>query len=100
MRKPLIKALLAELYIITVVLLIQYGITSEDAPESIFMPIMMLSLFVLSVTVMGYLFFAEPIRFYLENKKKEAVGFFLKTVAAFATITVLMILVWILFFAQ
>jgi len=44
----------------------------------------MLSLFVLSAAIMGYLFLSEPLQLFLENKKQEAVTFFAKTVGIFA----------------
>lgn len=98
MKKPLIKALSAELYIIGIVLFIQYGLASRDVPENVFVPIMMLSLFVLSVAVMGYLFFAEPLQLYLSGQRKPAISFFIKTVSAFAGITALIISGYIVIF--
>ena len=47
----------------------------------------LLSLFVLSAAVMGYIFFYQPTQLYLAGKHKEAVNMFLKTVGFFATIT-------------
>jgi len=47
----------------------------------------MLSLLVLSVTVMGYLFILVPVQLYIDGAKKEAVSFFLRTVGWFAAIT-------------
>ena len=94
MKKPFINALLAELYIATIVSVIQYGIAPKDAPDNILIPIMMLSLFVLSAAVMGYLFLAEPLQLYLNNKKKEAVSFFMQTVATFAGTTALILILW------
>jgi hypothetical protein len=44
----------------------------------------MLSLFVLSAAVMGYLFLSEPITLLVENRKREAVIFFAKIVGFFA----------------
>jgi hypothetical protein len=44
----------------------------------------MLSLFVLSAAVMGFLFLSEPLYLLVENKKKEAIIFFAKIVVFFA----------------
>lgn len=49
----------------------------------------MLSLFVLSVTVMGLLFLGKPLTLYLDGQKKEAVRFFFSTVGIFAGLTLL-----------
>ena len=40
----------------------------------------------------GYFFFFQPIQLYLDGEKKQAVNLFLKTLAAFAGITVLFLL--------
>lgn len=98
-KKPFINALLAELYIVAIVSIIQYGFASSDAPETILAPIMMLSLFVLSAAVMGYLFLLQPIQLYLDGKKKEAIAFFTQTLATFAGITALTFILWIVLFA-
>lgn len=83
-----IHALLAEVYIVAVVFLIRYGIASFDTPDdTILAPIAMLSLFVLSAAVMGYLFLSKPIQLYLDGEKKEAVNLFLSTIALFALVT-------------
>lgn len=93
-KKPFINAFLAEIYIVIVVLLINYA--SNGGEENIIIPIMMLSLFVLSAAVMGYLFLSDPIRFYLDGKKKEAVNFFLQTLATFAGITAVIFILWLI----
>ena len=65
-------------------------------PETILIPIAMLSLFVLSAAVMGYLFVAGPVQMYLEGQKKEGINLFIQTVMIFAGITLAMLA--ILFF--
>lgn len=59
--------------------------------ELLLIPIFMLSLLTLSVAVMGYLFLAAPVQLYLDGKKQEAVQYFLKTLGAFAGITVVLL---------
>jgi membrane protease YdiL (CAAX protease family) len=90
MKKPFVHALLAALYIVGIVLTINFvGSALKSQNETLIIPMTMLSLFVLSVAVMGYLFLSEPLRLFLENRKPEAVTFFAKTVAIFAGFVVI-----------
>jgi hypothetical protein len=86
-KNPILNAGAAILYITSLVSLLFYGPSLfnakfEDMP-AIFAPITMLSLFVFSTAVMGYLFLYEPILLILAGEKKEGTTLFLKTVAAF-----------------
>lgn len=81
---PFTNALAASIYIVGVVYLIQSFQGFSDKKETIFIPMFMLSLFVLSAAVMGFLFLYKPLHLYLDNHKKEALTFFLKTVGVFA----------------
>ena len=91
-KSPLLNALLATLYIQVVVLIIFYGGEyASEAPETILIPIAMLSLFVLSAAVMGYLFLSQPVQMFLGGQKQEAINLFLRTVAIFACITLLLL---------
>ncbi len=85
MKKPFLRAFGAAVYIVIIVLIV-WGIGSalKNQPDTIVIPMAMLSLFVLSAAVMGYLFLSEPLQFLLEGKKQEATFFFGKTVAFFA----------------
>ncbi len=87
MKKPFLYALVTAVYIVFIINAIDF-LTSNLSEEKIFIPIAMLSLFVLSVAVMGFLFFYEPINLYMENKKQEAVVFFGKMIGFFACFTV------------
>jgi len=91
-KKALTHAVLAEAYIVALVLLVQYGIAPADREETILIPIMMLSLFVLSAAVMGYLFLFQPAQLFIDGNKKQATTLFLSTVASFAVITGLVFL--------
>lgn len=85
MKKPFINALSAVLYIVFIVLAINSTNTFfPNTKETIVIPMTMLSLFVLSAAVMGYLFVAEPIYLLIEDKREEAITFFAKTVGFFA----------------
>ena len=86
-KKAILNAVLAELYIIALVWVMDNVIMETGLEDVILIPIMMLSLFVLSAAVMGYLFLYQPGTLFLEGKKREALQFFLKTVATFAAIT-------------
>ncbi len=87
-RSPFINALSATLYISVVASVMFYGSKFIGPVDTVIGPIAMLSLFVLSAAVMGYIFCFEPVRQYLEGEKEEAVKLFLKTVVYFALITV------------
>ena len=93
-RNPYANALLAGLYIVFVVLLITYGPAYvRDKPDTILAPMAMLSLLVFSVSLMGYLFFLQPVQMFLEGQKVEAVELFTKTLGAFAVITGIVLIV-------
>lgn len=95
-KNPFLNALAATAYI-TVIASIPSFASKMNIPEGgIMIPIFFLSLFVLSAALMGYFFVYQPIVLIIEGKQKEAVGLFLKTVAAFASITVAIILLWFL----
>jgi|SRR3989344_5018497 len=85
MKKPFLHALVAALYIVVIVFVVNF-VTSllQSESETIIIPMIMLSLFVLSAAVMGFLFLSEPLYLLMENKKKEAITFFVKVVGIFA----------------
>lgn len=91
MKKPIIHAAAAMGYIILLFLLLFFGISEPDTPDTVMMPIIMISLFVFSAAIMGYLFLAEPLMLYLDGKKTEAVQFFMYTVGSFGLFTLLAI---------
>jgi len=85
MKKPFLYASGAAVYIITLVSVGSFvGSFLENKEETIIIPITMLSLLVLSVAIMGFFFLSEPLYLLIENKKKEAIVFFAKTVGVFA----------------
>lgn len=89
---PLKSALLAALYIVGLVTMIYFAPTLFGPDDTIFAPMLMLSLFVLSAAIMGYLFLTRPLELFFEGKKQEAASHFLRTVAIFACIPVLFFL--------
>jgi len=87
-KNPIINALSASAYIIigvTVMTFVSQALRNK--PDTFFAPIVFLSLLTLSVAVMAYLFFYQPVMLFIEGKKKDAVSFFVKTVGIFAAIT-------------
>jgi len=95
MRKPFLFALSAALYIVLIVFAINV-VTSVLPGKTLIIPMVMLSLFVLSAAIMGYLFLSEPFHLYMDNHKKEAVSFFAKIVGFFACFVVLFLILLLL----
>jgi len=88
-HNPYLRAVFAAIYIIGVVLVMD-TVTSITGPEdNLLIPMTILSLFVLSASVMGYLFLYVPLQLYFDNKRQEGLVFFGKTVGAFALMFVL-----------
>ena len=83
MKNPYLNALIAAVYIGTLVLSAN-AVFSLKIEDNIFMPMAALSLFVLSAAIMGFLFVFRPLALYLEGEKQEALVFFGKTVVSFA----------------
>ena len=92
-KNPLINALGASAYIILVVSVMTF-ITKplQNKPDTFFAPITVLFVLTLSVAVMAYIFFYQPLQYFIEGKKKEAVNLFVKTVAIFAAITTVVLI--------
>lgn len=92
-RNPYINALVAGGYIVFIVLLITYGPTFvREKPDTIFAPMAMLSLFVLSAAFMAYTFFFQPVLMYVEGQRREAIELFTRTLLTFAAITGIVII--------
>lgn len=87
MKSPFLNAAMAATYIVGLVFFISNYVAQPDRVDSTLIPIAMLSLFVLSAAVMGYLFLYQPFALYFDEKRQEAVSFFLTTVATFAVFT-------------
>jgi len=87
-KNPFVNALSASAYIILGVTIMTFVTQPlRNKPDTFFAPIVFLSLLTLSVTVMAFLFFYQPLMLFIEGKKKEAVSLFVKTVGIFAAIT-------------
>jgi len=90
-KNPLINSFAALVYITTIASAMYYGPHIEGQVDSVFVPIAMISLLTLSVAVMGYLFFLQPVQLYLDGQKKEAANLLLKTILFFAGMTLLIL---------
>ena len=87
-KNPILNALCASAYIILVVSVMTFVTQPlKNKPDTFAAPIIVLSVLTLSVAVMAYLFFYQPLLLFIEGKKKEAVSLFTKTVGVFGVIT-------------
>ncbi|MFZ2152539.1 MAG: hypothetical protein WAV41_00580 [Microgenomates group bacterium] len=92
-KNPFINALCASGYILLVVCVMTF-VTSplRNKPDTFMAPLTVLSVLTLSVSVMAYLFFYQPLLLFIDGKKKEAVNLFIKTVGVFAIITTVVLI--------
>jgi hypothetical protein len=96
-RNPIINAFSASAYIILVVSVMTFVTKPlRNKPDTFFAPVTVLFVLTLSVSVMAFLFFYQPLLLFIEGKKKEAVNLFVKTVGIFATLTAIVLI--LLFF--
>lgn len=91
MKNPILNGLAAGAYIAGLVIISNYFAMKKTIEEpSVFIPMVMLSLLVFSVALMGVLFFFQPLKLFMDNKREEALAFFTKTLSTFV--------VWVLIF--
>lgn len=91
-NNPLINALSASVYIFFVVSIMTFATQPlKNKPDTFFAPIVFLSVLTLSVAVMAYLFFYQPVQLFIEGKKKEAVNLFIKTISIFGVLTAIIV---------
>ncbi len=92
-KNPIINALGASGYIVLVVSIINFITrTHSDKPDTAFALVLFLSLLTLSVTMMACLFFYQPLLLFIDGKKKAAVNLFIQTVAVFAGLTAVVLI--------
>jgi len=93
---PLAHALGVVGYIGLLVLVINKGsvLFEHQEVETLWTPIIMLTLFVISAAITGGLVVGKPILLYISNQKKEAVRFFTYTLAWLVAILLLIILIF------
>jgi hypothetical protein len=89
-RNPIINALAASSYIILVVLVMNLATQPfRNKPDTFGAPLIMLFVLTLSVAIMAFLFFYQPVILFIEGNKKEAVNLFTRTVGIFGVITLI-----------
>lgn len=89
---PLLNALAASSYIGAVVFFLHFiESVRRDTPDTILDGLGVISLFVFSAAVMAFLFFYQPALRLIENKRSEAVSYFLRTLGIFGLITALVL---------
>lgn len=89
---PFVNALAAALYIGAVAVFMHFiQSLRHDTPDTLLDGVGIMSLFVFSAAVMSFLFFYQPVLKLIENKKAEALSYFLKTLGIFGAITVVVL---------
>ncbi|MES2994531.1 MAG: hypothetical protein V4681_00645 [Patescibacteria group bacterium] len=89
---PFLNAGAAAAYIGAVALFMQFiESIRHDTPDTMLDGMGFISLFVFSAAVMAFLFFYQPALRLIENKKAEAVSYFLQTLGMFGAITVVVL---------
>lgn len=89
---PFFNAAAAAVYIGAVVLFMRFiESLRHDTPDTLLDGMGMISLFVFSAATMSFLFFYQPVLKLLENKRAEAVAYFLKTLGIFGAITIVVL---------
>ena len=89
-KNPFLNALSASAYIVAVVAVMTFVTQPlRNKPDPFFAPVTFISVLTLSVAVMAYLFFYQPLMLFIDGKKKQAVDLFMKTTLIFGGITIL-----------
>lgn len=92
-KNPFVNALGASVYIFFVVFTMNFVTQPlKDKPDTFFAPIAVLFVLTLSVAVMAFLFFYQPLQLFIEGKRKRAVNLFVKTIEIFAAITAIILI--------
>lgn len=92
-KNPIINALSASAYILLIVSVMNFVTQPlRNKPDTFFAPVTVLFVLTLSVAVMAFLFFYQPLLIFIEGKKKEAVNLFVKTVGIFAALTAVVLI--------
>ena len=92
-KNPFLNALAAVLYIVVIVFVMHYATGFDNTKATVITPMAVLLLFTLSAAVMGYLFLYQPLQIYTDGERKVAINLFLQTVAVFAVVTVVVLLI-------
>lgn len=99
-RRALINAVGTILYIILVASFM-FSLQDPDSPDNLpvpIIPIAMLSLFVCSAAITGFLVFGKPAMLYIDGKKKEAVALLGYTIGILVLFTIIFFILLITYF--
>ncbi len=88
-QNPFINAFAASLYIIGIVNFLFFLDPDHIEGPTMFVPIIMLSLFTLSAAAMSYVFLFEPLKLILAGAHERGVHLFLQTLGVFACLIAL-----------
>lgn len=92
-KNPILNALGASVYILLGVVVMSFvSKPLANKPDTFFAPVVFLSLLTLSVAVMAFVFFYQPIQLLIDGKKKEAFDLLSKTISVFGLITLFALL--------
>jgi heme O synthase-like polyprenyltransferase len=94
-KNPFYNALSATTYVILIVFLLTLMMSNVSTEDSIIIPIIMISLLTLSVAVMGYIFFYQPVLLFIDKKREEAIKLFLQSVGMFGVITGVIVILYL-----
>lgn len=90
-KHALINALAAAAYVAAIGSFLFYAPSIFGEVKTVLVPIVMLSLFVLSAALMGVIIFGQPALWYLDGKKNEALSLLFSTLLVFLIITLAVI---------
>jgi hypothetical protein len=94
-KHAILNALLTIIYIAIIASFLFYApkIFAPAKDNTVFIPIVMLSLFVFSAALTGILIFGRPVLWYLDGHKKEAISLLAHTLIIFLIITIIAVLI-------
>lgn len=90
-KNPIINALAAAAYVALVGLIPTFASRIPEPKDSFLGPIAFISVFTLSAAVMITIFFYQPAMLVMEGQKAAALKLVLKTIGAFAVITIVIL---------
>ncbi|HVT00737.1 MAG TPA: hypothetical protein VHE53_00710 [Patescibacteria group bacterium] len=89
-KNPILNGIAALAYISIIASTMFYAPHIDNKP-SVFMPIIVLSLFTFSAAIMAYIFFFNPFQMYFNGKKKAAIELAFKSLATFGILTIILL---------
>lgn len=92
-KTAFLNALATTLYVAVVGAFLFYGQNLFQGPDTVFAPIAMLLLLILSAATTGFLVFGKPFLWYLDGRKKEALSLLFRTLVALFILTFITFLI-------